>query len=243
MPTKRPAAAAADRVMPPQRSRALAAAIRGARVRTLDDSGHAVDEVLASLPAGASHVQALAPAHGDGGHLGNQAAHEALHVGLALLVEEEQVVEVDLGESPRGGLLDTAVGVVHQVGQGPQHRGEELSVEGHHQLVVDQAGIVAGGGQVGEAQLAAILERCRLNLESVRRLVERVPAVTIGAVGGGWSAVLRIPTVVDEETLATNKPGIYAGGDSVTGPSTVVDAVAAGKLAARSIHEYIAQSS
>ena len=44
--------------------------------------------------------------------------------------------------------------------------------------------------------------------------------------------------VVDEETLETNKPGIFAGGDAVTGPATVVEAVAAGRLAARSIHRY-----
>jgi NADPH-dependent glutamate synthase beta subunit-like oxidoreductase/Na+-translocating ferredoxin:NAD+ oxidoreductase RNF subunit RnfB len=44
--------------------------------------------------------------------------------------------------------------------------------------------------------------------------------------------------VVDEETLATNKPGIFAGGDAVTGPATVVEAVAAGHLAAESIHRY-----
>jgi NADPH-dependent glutamate synthase beta subunit-like oxidoreductase len=44
--------------------------------------------------------------------------------------------------------------------------------------------------------------------------------------------------VVNEQTLETNKPGIFAGGDAVTGPATVVEAVAAGQLAARSIHHY-----
>lgn len=44
--------------------------------------------------------------------------------------------------------------------------------------------------------------------------------------------------VVNEETLETNKPGIFAGGDAVTGPATVVEAVAAGHLAAASIHGY-----
>jgi len=43
---------------------------------------------------------------------------------------------------------------------------------------------------------------------------------------------------VNEETLETNKTGIFAGGDAVTGPATVVEAVAAGHLAARSIHGY-----
>lgn len=44
---------------------------------------------------------------------------------------------------------------------------------------------------------------------------------------------------VDSETLATNVPGIFAGGDIVSGPNTVVDAVAAGKIAADSIDKYL----
>ncbi len=45
--------------------------------------------------------------------------------------------------------------------------------------------------------------------------------------------------VADKETGATSKPGVYAGGDDVTGPDLVVTAVAAGRRAARSIDEYI----
>ena len=37
--------------------------------------------------------------------------------------------------------------------------------------------------------------------------------------------------------LFTNLPGLFAGGDNVTGPATVVEAVGAGKRAARSIHQ------
>jgi NADPH-dependent glutamate synthase beta subunit-like oxidoreductase/coenzyme F420-reducing hydrogenase delta subunit/Pyruvate/2-oxoacid:ferredoxin oxidoreductase delta subunit len=44
---------------------------------------------------------------------------------------------------------------------------------------------------------------------------------------------------VDEETLATNRPGVFAGGDAVTGPKTVVDAVAQGKHAAIAIDRYL----
>ncbi|MCL6580329.1 MAG: FAD-dependent oxidoreductase [Firmicutes bacterium] len=45
--------------------------------------------------------------------------------------------------------------------------------------------------------------------------------------------------VVDPYTLETNRPGVFAGGDAVTGPATVVAAVAAGKEAAESIHRYL----
>jgi NADPH-dependent glutamate synthase beta subunit-like oxidoreductase/ferredoxin len=43
----------------------------------------------------------------------------------------------------------------------------------------------------------------------------------------------------DENTCCTPVPGLFAGGDVVTGPSTVIDAVAAGHRAARAIHDYL----
>jgi formate dehydrogenase major subunit len=44
---------------------------------------------------------------------------------------------------------------------------------------------------------------------------------------------------VDGATMQTSEPGIFAGGDCVTGPATVIQAVAAGGRAARAIDEYI----
>jgi NADH-quinone oxidoreductase subunit F len=44
---------------------------------------------------------------------------------------------------------------------------------------------------------------------------------------------------VDERTLATNVRGFFAGGDAVTGPATVVQAIAAGHRAAVSIDCYL----
>jgi len=43
----------------------------------------------------------------------------------------------------------------------------------------------------------------------------------------------------DAFTLATSRPGVFAGGDAVTGPNTVVDAIAAGKRVARMIERYL----
>jgi heterodisulfide reductase subunit A-like polyferredoxin len=47
--------------------------------------------------------------------------------------------------------------------------------------------------------------------------------------------------IVDTDTLATNIPGIYSGGDAVTGTSFIVNAIAAGHQAARSITSYLGQ--
>jgi NADH-quinone oxidoreductase subunit F len=44
---------------------------------------------------------------------------------------------------------------------------------------------------------------------------------------------------VNEHTLMTNKPGVFAGGDVVTGPNTVVEAIAHGKKAAVMIDRYV----
>ena len=44
---------------------------------------------------------------------------------------------------------------------------------------------------------------------------------------------------VDPATLATSAPGVYAGGDVAFGPRNLIEAVANGKRAARSIHEYL----
>ena len=47
--------------------------------------------------------------------------------------------------------------------------------------------------------------------------------------------------IVDEETMATNKPGVFAGGDIVTGGATVILAMGAGRKAAASIHQYLSK--
>ena len=47
----------------------------------------------------------------------------------------------------------------------------------------------------------AISNRCRSNLRSLRSLVADHPAVSLPPVGGGWSAVLRVPSVIGEEDI------------------------------------------
>jgi NADPH-dependent glutamate synthase beta subunit-like oxidoreductase len=47
---------------------------------------------------------------------------------------------------------------------------------------------------------------------------------------------------IDPDTLATTAPGVFAGGDAAFGPRIAIEAVANGKLAARSIHTYLSGS-
>jgi len=49
-----------------------------------------------------------------------------------------------------------------------------------------------------------------------------------------WGAL-----VVDTNTLATNVPGVFAGGDFTTGPTFVIRAIASGRRAAIAIDKYL----
>ncbi|HEY5113368.1 MAG TPA: FAD-dependent oxidoreductase, partial [Coriobacteriia bacterium] len=69
----------------------------------------------------------------------------------------------------------------------------------------------------------------------------------IVAIGQGVDATPMSPVVsgpggrvvADPETLATNVPGVFAGGDVVLGPASLVDAMAHGHRAAEAIHDYL----
>lgn len=72
----------------------------------------------------------------------------------------------------------------------------------------------------------------------------------IVAVGSGANPLLTSETpdmklnkwgnvVANEKNGKTTKPGVWAGGDIVTGAATVILAMGAGRLAANSIHEYL----
>lgn len=57
---------------------------------------------------------------------------------------------------------------------------------------------------------------------------------TPGLQSNKWGCV-----IADAETGATTRPGVFAGGDAVTGAATVILAMGAGQKAARAIHQYL----
>ncbi|MDZ7289079.1 MAG: NADPH-dependent glutamate synthase [candidate division KSB1 bacterium] len=61
-----------------------------------------------------------------------------------------------------------------------------------------------------------------------------IPQTTPGLKTGKHGVI-----VVDPETGATSKPGVYAGGDVATGGATVILAMGAGKKAALAMHNYL----
>ncbi len=63
------------------------------------------------------------------------------------------------------------------------------------------------------------------------RAVPLLPSTLPGLELNRWGYIL-----VDEESGETSMPGVFAGGDIVTGSATVIEAMGAGKRAARGIH-------
>ncbi len=61
-----------------------------------------------------------------------------------------------------------------------------------------------------------------------------LPQTTPGLKTNKWGNI-----IANEETGATTKKGVYAGGDIVIGAATVILAMGAGKKASRAIHRYI----
>jgi glutamate synthase (NADPH/NADH) small chain len=61
-----------------------------------------------------------------------------------------------------------------------------------------------------------------------------IPQTTPGLEVSKWGTI-----IIDEESGMTSLPGVFAGGDIVTGAATVISAMGAGKRAARGIHRYL----
>ena len=78
-----------------------------------------------------------------------------------------------------------------------------------------------------------------LDVDAVIIAIGNAPNPLIRSTTEGLEANKKGCIIVNEDTMATTKDGVYAGGDAVTGASTVIKAMGAGRMAAHSIDEYI----
>ncbi|KPL19920.1 MAG: dihydropyrimidine dehydrogenase [candidate division Zixibacteria bacterium SM23_81] len=78
-----------------------------------------------------------------------------------------------------------------------------------------------------------------LPMDAVICAIGNSPNPLIAATTPGLEVGKRGNIVADEETGRTSKERVWAGGDVVTGAATVIQAMGAGRKAARSIHEYL----
>ncbi len=108
------------------------------------------------------------------------------------------------------------------------------------------AGIECTDMKLGEADASG--RRRPVEIKGTERIIE--VETIIMAIGQSPNPLIKSTTdgletqswggiIADEETGATSIPGVYAGGDTVTGTATVILAMGAGKKAAKAIDEYI----
>ncbi len=81
-----------------------------------------------------------------------------------------------------------------------------------------------------------------VDLETVVIAIGQSPNPLISSTTPGLDIQSWGGIIVEEETGATSKSGVYAGGDAVTGAATVILAMGAGKKAAEAIDRYIRQN-
>ncbi|MCR5474184.1 MAG: NADPH-dependent glutamate synthase [Lachnospiraceae bacterium] len=80
-----------------------------------------------------------------------------------------------------------------------------------------------------------------IDVDTVIMSLGTSPNPLISSTTAGLDTNKRKCIVASEETGMTSKPGVFAGGDAVTGAATVILAMGAGKAAAKGIHEYLSQ--
>ena len=78
-----------------------------------------------------------------------------------------------------------------------------------------------------------------LDVDTVIIYIGTSPNPLIKSTTAGLEVNKRGGIIVEEDTGATTKEGVYAGGDAVTGAATVISAMGAGKTAAKAIDEYL----
>ena len=78
-----------------------------------------------------------------------------------------------------------------------------------------------------------------LDVDTVIMSIGTSPNPLIKATTKGLEVNKHGGIIVEENTGATSKTGVYAGGDAVTGAATVISAMGAGKVAGQAIDEYL----
>ena len=171
-----------------------------------------------------------------GGNVAIDVARTALRLGARDVqiyyrrtIEEMPAWEKDIDEALEEGIVINPLWapeqIIHQDGR---VTGMEFvrsmtvfNEEGRSQLSIDK-----GSTQVVEAETVIIS-------------VGQAPDVTFLSKDSQLERALWGSLEVNENSLATNVAGIFAGGDFTTGPSTVIKAIASGRRAAIAIDKYL----
>ncbi len=79
----------------------------------------------------------------------------------------------------------------------------------------------------------------RLEADTVIFAIGQSPETAFLAAASGITLTKLGTIAVDPQTLETGRPGVFAGGDAVSGPTSSIEAIAAGQRAAASIDNFL----
>jgi len=139
-----------------------------------------------------------------------------------------QAEEVDAAER-EGIVIRSGAGVVELTG----HDGRVVSVR-----TIERAPAASSGDRREFADVPG--SESSIPASTVLVAIGEEPDPSILPEGAGISVSTFAGIIADPRSLATGRAGVFAGGDVVSGAKTVIDAVAAGRRAAGSIHEFLA---
>jgi NADPH-dependent glutamate synthase beta subunit-like oxidoreductase/NAD-dependent dihydropyrimidine dehydrogenase PreA subunit len=143
-----------------------------------------------------------------------------------------QVEEIEAAER-EGVVIRTGMAVTEVLGRD----GETVAIRCQEQRATDQ---MEGGRAVWAPVEGAFVD---VPASTVLVAIGEEPDPSILPEGAGIEVSAWAGIVADQRTLATGRAGIFAGGDVVSGAKTIIDAVASGRRAAGSIHEYLSGAS
>jgi NADH-quinone oxidoreductase subunit F len=78
-----------------------------------------------------------------------------------------------------------------------------------------------------------------IEIDTLIPAIGQKPDLDFGDGAAGLKATSWGTLEVDPETMATQIDGVFAGGDVVSGPGTVLEAMGMGKTAAAAVHRYL----
>jgi NADH-quinone oxidoreductase subunit F len=78
-----------------------------------------------------------------------------------------------------------------------------------------------------------------IDVDMVISAISQRPDISVLSDGSGIETTKWSTIVADTRTLATGDPGVFAGGDCVHGPDTVIQAIADGRRVAQEIDKYL----
>ena len=78
-----------------------------------------------------------------------------------------------------------------------------------------------------------------LKIDTLIPAIGQAPDLSFLPSGNGFHISKQGALIINPDTGATNQPGIFAGGDAVSGPATAIEAIASGKRAAVAIDRYL----